>query len=233
MAKKGPGIVNTTGELASRVHSAAFYAVKDLQPGQSVVLLTAEEPSLLMRSLDLQLGHKLAWSIAGEGGRWRIVVQHRADAPPTDVLDLLQREHQRLDTLLARALRLLNMGDAAAATPVLLEFTRALARHLYVEDEVLTPYFGAGPGEAAEMTMMLREHAEITAQLALIEDCLHATGAGTEEASAYCAILSGTLAKHEHREEQNLFPRWQAMLAHRGAAEGAALLRRARELLAK
>jgi hemerythrin-like domain-containing protein len=233
MAEPGPEIVDITGEPASRVQGAAFYAVRDLRPGQSVALLTAEEPSLLLRSLDLQLGHKLAWSIAGEGGRWRTLIQHRADAPPADVLDLLQREHQRLDGLLARALRLLNTGDAAAATPVMLHFTRTLLRHLYVEDEVLTPFFdtGAGPDEAA--AMMLREHAEIAAQLKLIEDCLRETVAGTEDASAYCAILSGTLAKHERREEQNLFPRWRALLAHRREAEGAALLERVRALLAE
>jgi len=135
--------------------------------------------------------------------------------------------------LLARTLRFLNRGDAAAATPVLREFTRALLRHLYIEDEVLAPFFGAdgAPDEAA--AIMLREHAEIAAQLELIEDCLREIAAGTEDASAYCAILSGTLAKHEQREEQNLFPRWRAQLAHRGAAEGAALLDRVRGLLAE
>ena len=233
MAEVGPEVVDITGEPASRVQGAAFYAVRDLRPGQSVVLLTAEEPALLMRSLDLQLGNRLAWSTAGERGRWRTVVRHRDDAPPADVTDLLQREHQRLDGLLARALRFLNTGDAAAATPVLKEFTRALQRHLYIEDEVLAPFFGAdgGPDEAA--AIMLREHAEIEAQLEMIEDCLRETAAGSEDASAYCAILSGTLAKHEQREEQNLFPRWRARLAHRGAAEGSALLDRVKGLLAE
>jgi len=81
-------------------------------------------------------------------------------------------------------LRLLNTGNAAVvATPLLLEFPRALARHLYVEDELLTPFLGAGPDPDAAAAMMVREHAEIAAQLELIEDCLRGTVAGTEDAA--------------------------------------------------
>jgi len=145
----------------------------------------------------------------------------------------LQREHRRLDALLARAVRLLDTRNAAAATPVLLQFTRGLTRHLYVEDEVLTPFFDAGAGSGEAARTMLREHSEIAAQLGLVEDCLRADTAETQEASAYCAILSGTLAKHEHREEQELFPRWRIALLQRGATEGAALLERVRLLLAE
>ncbi len=230
MADTDSEVIDITGEAPSRVPGAAFHAIRDLRPGQSVVLLTLEEPSLLMRSLDLQAGHKLAWSVSHEPGRWRTVVRHRADAEPTDVLDLLQREHQRLDNLLARAVRLLDAGDAAGARPLLLDFTHALMRHLYVEDEVLAPFFGADPKLDDAAAIMRREHAQIAGQLELIEDCLAQSGAA--DASAFCAILSGTLAKHEHREEQNVFPRWRALLARHRPAEGAALLERVRSLLA-
>ena len=233
MPDENPQIADTTSEPSSRVQGAAFRALKDLRPGQSVVLLTVEEPSLLMRSLDLQLGHKLAWSIASEGARWRTVVRHRADAPPSDVIDLLQREHRRLDTLLARAMRLLETGDAAAAVPALLEFTHGLTRHLYVEDQVLVPFFHVASGTDKAVATMLHEHSEIAAQLRLIEDCLRDSVAETQEASAYCAILSGTLAKHEDREEQNLFPRWRIVLAQRGTSESALLLDRVNALLAE
>ncbi|MDH3288617.1 MAG: hypothetical protein OEP48_12960 [Betaproteobacteria bacterium] len=49
MDKNEPEIVGTTGELGSRVRGAAFYAVKNLRPEQSVVLLTAEEQNLCPR----------------------------------------------------------------------------------------------------------------------------------------------------------------------------------------
>lgn len=80
---------------------------------------------------------------------------------------------------------------------------------------------------------MRREHAEIAVQLQLIEDSLRAVDAGPGETSTYCAILSGTLAKHEHREEQNLFPRWRVALARRGEEEASALLERVKSLLAE
>ena len=228
-----PQVVDVTAEPASHVQAAAFYALRDIQPGQSVVLLTAADPALLMRSIDLQLGHKLAWSITGDGPRWRTVVRHRHDSPPADVLDLLQREHRRLDALLAQAMRLLNEGGTDKAAEPLREFIRGLTRHLYVEDEVLAFELDSGGITSEATAAMRREHAEIAAQLQLIDDSLRADDAGTGEASTYCAILSGTLAKHEHREEQNLFPRWRVALARRSGDEASALLERVQSLLAE
>jgi uncharacterized protein (DUF2249 family)/iron-sulfur cluster repair protein YtfE (RIC family) len=228
-----PQVVDVTTEPASRVQAAAFYALKGLERGQSMVLLTAEDPALLMRSLDLQLGGKLAWSTASDGPPWRTVVKHRDDVPPLDVLDLLQREHRRLDALLGRAMRLFNEGETGAAANVLNQVIRGLTRHLHVEDEVLVPVLGSGGATGEATAAMLREHAEIAAQLQLIDDSLRAGDAGMGEAGTYCAILSGTLAKHEHREEQNLFPRWRVALARRSPEEVSALLERVKLLLAE
>ncbi|HXV11047.1 MAG TPA: hemerythrin domain-containing protein [Burkholderiales bacterium] len=228
-----PNVVDVTDEPASRVQAAAFHALRDIQPGRPVVLLTADDPASLMRSLDLQLGGKLAWTTTGDGPRWRTVVRHRHDAPPADVLDLLQREHRRIDLLLARAMRLLNEGETDEAAEVLQQFIHGLTRHLYVEDEVLAPVLDSGGATADAIATMRREHAEIAAQLELIGDSLRAGDAGLGETSTYCAILSGTLAKHEQREEQNLFPRWGVVLARRGGAEASALLERVKSLLAE
>ena len=226
-----PQVVDITAEPASHVQAAAFYALRALQPGQSIVLLTAEDPALLMRSLDLQLAHKLAWSTASDGPPWRTVVRHRDDVPPADVLDLLQREHRRLDALLGQAMRLLNGGKTGAAADVLQQFIRGLTRHLRVEDEVLASELGSGSAASEATATMQREHAEIAAQLQLIEDSLRAGNAGVGETSTYCAILSGTLAKHEHREEENLFPRWRVALARRSAADASELLEQVKSLL--
>lgn len=218
--------IDLTGEPASRLQSAAFYALKELAPGQSVVLVTAQEPTLMMQSLDLQLGHKLAWAVTEADAHWRVTVRHRADAPARDVFDVLLRGHRHLDRLLARSQRLLNDGDVAAAGPLVVEFTRLLTRHMYVEDEMLAPFFSEGGGENEAAAVMQREHAEITSQLELIEDCLNETAAGAGEVSAFCAILSGTLAKHEHREENNLFPLWRAAWARKSAGEREEMMRR-------
>jgi uncharacterized protein (DUF2249 family) len=224
--------VDLCAEAASRVQSAAFYTLKDLTPGQQVVLLTAEEPALMMRSLNLQLGHKLAWTVMAGDGHWRIEVRHRADAAPRDVFDLLMREHQRLDELLAQALRLLNQADIGGAAPLLVRFTSLLARHVGVENDVLAPFFAGGYGSDEPAAIMAREHADIAAQLAVIEAVLAQAQPDAGEASAFCAILAGTLAKHEHREENNVFPVWRACWARKSGAARAEMMKRVGTMLA-
>jgi hypothetical protein len=59
---------------------------------------------------------------------------------------------------------------------------------------------------------MLGEHDEILVQLREVESALAGGAAEAWEVEPFVAILSGTLAKHEHREESNLFPRWQTAL---------------------
>jgi hypothetical protein len=214
------------------VQGAAFQALRDLAPGDTVVLLLACDPALLMRSLDLQLRHKLAWTVARSDQRWRVEVSHRADRAPRDVLDLLERDHQRLDGLLVSALRSLNRGLAQEAVPLLGEFARAMRGHMAVEDEIVVAALGIRKGGAANVPLqiMLRDHAEIGQQLALIEEAL----AEPDEAqlNIYCAILSGTLAKHEHREESDLFSRWRVQLAALPRSFGEELLARTRAALA-
>lgn len=205
--------VDLRGQPSSHVQGAAFSALRGLERGSTVTLLTAQEPSLMMRSLDLQLRNNLAWTISVTAQGWRVEVRHRGDAAVVDVLDLLTRDHKRLDALLAQGMRLVDQGDTAAAAPLLREFSAALLRHVNAEDEVLLPLFGMPVAEEAPAAIMRREHSQILSQLAAIADCLAVDPLQAGELSAYCAILSGTLAKHEYREENNLFPQWQAALA--------------------
>lgn len=224
--------VDLRSEPASRAQSAAFYALKNLGRGDVVVLLTAAEPSLMMQSLDLQLRHNLAWQISMVEQGWRVEVRHRADAAPQDVLDLLTRDHKRLDALLEQAMRLVNRGDISAAAAPLREFAAALERHVGVEDEILSPALGAlHPGGDAPSAIMQREHNEILGQLAVVRECLAAESPQAAEIGAFCAILSGTLAKHEYREENNLFPQWQAAWTHKPQAEREAMMKRVEAVL--
>lgn len=223
-------IVDLAGEPPSHVQSAAFYAVKDLKRGEKVVLITVQEPTLLMQSLDLQLRHNLAWTIVEADGKWRVEVSHGADAAPRDVLDLLARDHKRLDGLFTAALRRLNRDDAAGAGPVLREFSAALRRHMAVEDQLLASRFPLpAAGREDPLSIMLRDHAEIMQQLGAIEECLEEPATG--ELNPFCAILSGTLAKHEQREESNLFPQWRAAWARKPEDERREMMARVETLL--
>ena len=72
------GTVDLRSDPTGRVQTAAFYAVRDLAPGESVVLLTAASPELMMASLGLQLRDAIAWEIAREASGWRTVVRRRS-----------------------------------------------------------------------------------------------------------------------------------------------------------
>lgn len=226
--------VNLRAEAESRILTAAFYGVKDLKPGDSAVLLTIEEPSLVLQSLDLQLRHKLAWTIEREkGGGWRAEIRHRIDVAPSDLVDLLIRDHRRLDGFFAQALQLANRNRLSAALPLITEFAAGIRRHVAAENDLLAARLPLPrePAGADPLSVMLREHDEILGQLALIEGCFESGAPDAGEVSAFLAILSGTLAKHEHREESNLFPIWGAHLAREPQASREELLVRVREML--
>lgn len=225
--------INLRGEAASRVQGTAYAALRELGRGDTVTLLTAAEPSLLMQSLDLHLRHRLAWTITPDSGGFRVDVRHRDDAAARDVVELMGSAHRALDALFVQGFNRVNAGDTAGAKPLLVRFAAALRRHIHAEDAVLVPFFGVPEQRAGEdaVSVMQREHGEILQQLELIEDALAAEPPSAAEAGAFCAILSGTLAKHEHREEEHVFPLWQALLARRPEVERRDLLERVRTAL--
>lgn len=229
-----PAVHDLRNERPGHVIGAALDRVKAVRPGMAVTLILAAEPSLLMASLNLQLRENLAWDMVEADGAWRVTVRHRVDVVAPDVLALLAADHKRIDGLLARVLGLLNQGDADAALPLLREFVLALNRHVAFEDGELAVKLGAAQAAADQpAAIMLREHREIAQQLALVEETLALEPVDASELGIYCAILSGTLAKHEYREEHNLFPLWRVALSRRSAEERGVLLERAVQALAK
>lgn len=219
----------------SHLMLAALAALRELCPGDLRVLLTREEPALLMASLNLYLRDALAWETTACGDHWRTLVRPNADTSPRDLVDTLTRDHRRLDTLLGRALRCLNAGDAGMAHTLLNTFADGLRRHAAVENELVAPALGPSPGYGP-LDTMLREHDELLGQLHTVEACYAEAPAGelpqAWEVEPFVAILSGTLAKHEDREENNLFPTWAAALTRCDADECAALHARVSEALA-
>ena len=214
-------VLDLTGNPSSMLQSAAYHELKSLSRGMSVTLLTAQEPSMMMQTVNLHLRDNLSWTITAEGtDRWRTVVTHREDVAASDVIDLLTRDHKRLDDLFARALHLVNAGNVADAAPLMKEFSVGLKRHMDVENNILTLSFAAPRDQfgADPTSTMLREHEEILMQATLIESYFEDGLPDAKEVSAFFAILSGILAKHEFREESLLFPHWSAAL-HRAPAE--------------
>jgi uncharacterized protein (DUF2249 family) len=226
--------VDLRREPSGRVQTAAFYAVRDLGPGEALSLLTAADPTLMMASLNLQLRDALAWEVEREAAAWRTTVRRRADTAPSGVIDLLTRDHRRLDELLAVALRRVNANDVASACPLIGEFSAGIVRHMAVENELLAPRLPrvADPNGIDHVGVMLGEHHDLLGQLREVEATLGEPAAAAWEAEPFMAILSGTLAKHEHREESNLFPRWQVALDALPPDAAAALLAEVQRALA-
>ncbi len=224
-------IIDLCPVAASRLQTAALLAVKDLQRGETVHLLLREEPSLMLQSLNLQLRHNLSWQIsAEETGEWRVLIRHREDVAPRDLMDILSRDHQRLDELFGLSLQLANAGKISEAAPLVMEFAAGLKRHIQVENDILAPSFRIP--DAEPVAIMLHEHDDILVQMANIESLF----AGEEqvqawELSPFLAILSGVMAKHEHREEQNLFPQWDIALRMAAPEDRHALLTRVQQIL--
>ena len=227
-------ILDLRSEGDSRLALAALGALRELRPGGELRLITREDPTLLLDSLNLQLRDALRWELGPRGAHWEESVRLAEDAEPRDVLDTLRRDHRRLDGLLAKALRRLNVGDVPGARPLLDVFAAGLRRHARAENELLAPALGPRPA-VEPLEIMLREHDELLVQLDAVERCFTEAPAGQPpeawEIEPFVAILSGTLAKHEYREESQLFPLWAAGLLRGPQGEGDALHEAVRALL--
>ncbi len=220
---------------ASHRRGVALAAALALVPGRTLQLISDEPPELLLQSLNIHLRDALRWTVEADGdGDFRARVTLAGDSEPLDVIDLLTRHHKTLDLLLAQALHLLNVGDAAGAAPLVHDFCTALRRHFAVENELLAPVFNAPVAASGDdpTSTMLREHDELEKLVDLIAFYFEDGVPDAAEVAPYFAILSGTLAKHEYREENNLFPAWQAALTRAPAAAREALLKNIRTILA-
>jgi hypothetical protein len=202
--------VDLTALAEREVALAALAAVRErLSAGGALRLVTRSDPSLLLTSLNVQLRDALHWDARSTPAGWEATVRLAEDVPSADLLMLLKQEHRRLDELLGRALRCLNAGDTAAARPLLHEFAARIRRHAQVENELLGPALG---GEGS-LDTMLSEHEGLLSELATVEGCLAEGASQAWEIEPFVAMLSGSLAKHEQREEERLFPLWSARLA--------------------
>jgi uncharacterized protein (DUF2249 family) len=213
-------------------HTEAFYALKELPQGAQLMLITAEDPQLLVAQLQLQLRNRLAATVEQAGAEWHVHLRRREETAAVNLMDLLSRDHERLDRLFSDAIVQVGAGRVETAVPVLREFLVGLRRHIHVENEFLAPRFPLprDPHGSDPTSTMLREHDDILRQAQIIEDLLNAPEVDIGEADTWFGLLAATLSKHEGREETRLFPIWDALLRREG--ETAAVLARAQQILA-
>lgn len=80
---------------------------------------------------------------------------------PAELHELLSRDHERLDTLLASCLR----GDGTVVYESYDAFRRGLLRHIAIEERVLFPELRRRRGETALERQLHRDHAALAALL--------------------------------------------------------------------
>jgi len=216
-----------------RPRMAAFANLQEKGTDQPLEFVFADEPTLLMQAVALMLRNRIHWEITeAADGAYRVRVVDRDTVEPETLTDLLSRDHERLDRLFAIALQHANKGEIAEAKPLIESCYQGLQRHIYCENEVLAPHFGipeGGDSESDPSHQMIHEHDNILGELDQIRELAAMEElADASMIAALMGILSGSLAKHEGREESNLFPRWDAALKRHPEPE---LLDRAKAIL--
>ena len=221
----------TAEDLGMAPHSYAYYELRELRHGEEARIRMAEEPSVLMKSLEIQLRRGIHWEVLEAGPPvWTVLVQRRDDVAASDLIDLLTRDHLRIDTMFANALHLANANKIEEAIPHFRQYAEALRRHLELEDQLLAPRFELprSPRGDDPTSIMIREHEQILEQTVMMEELIDSGMGDAGMLAPFFAMLSGQLAKHEYREEENLFPHWKRFMKN-VESEADELFRIARE----
>ncbi|HET9113855.1 MAG TPA: hypothetical protein VFN66_08290, partial [Burkholderiales bacterium] len=112
---------------SSHLQTAVFYEIKDMPRGTATRLLFADDPAIVLHSLNLQLRNNLRWEVSRTAqGNWLAVIHRAEDVPPADVLDALKRDHKRLDAMFSQIIHLTDRNHLADAEAMMLAFTGAL-----------------------------------------------------------------------------------------------------------
>ncbi len=198
----------------------------------NVHLIFQQDPTILLHSLNLQWRRALHWQLYQDDlQRWHAIIQRREHVTSQSILDRLSRDHQRLDRLFGLALQQINNGNITASFPYIHEFSIRLQRHIDAENNMIAPAFHIPNPEPVEI--MLREHDDILTQITHIEELYTYELPNCAEIGAFLSILSGGLAKHEYREEENLFPQWDIALNAAASIEKFTFLQRLNDALCK
>ena len=226
--------LDLTALTDSRLAAAVYEALKDLPPGEEARVHCSDNPELALKSVNLQLRDGLRWQLETQDAVWTVRVRRTEDVAPRDVPDALLRDHRRLDKLFAQAIHLTDAGRLDAAEASLAAFVAGIDKHFRVENDVLAAAIPAPPRAAGAnpVAEMVREHGEILDQARMIAAGFAEEERDADTLGALLAILAGYLAKHEQREEAQVFPLWQGALARASERDREALLKRVLEILA-
>jgi uncharacterized protein (DUF2249 family)/hemerythrin-like domain-containing protein len=198
------------GERRARLLSA-FDA---LRTGETLVLVTADDPRFCLENLQATRGGLFEWSpLAADPTHWHVEITRRDAAwgQRRRVTEALRWDHERLHRLEERAFAALLAGDRKKARSLYAAFHHGLNRHIRFEEELLFPVFEvkAGLPHGGPTAVMRAEHREIRM---LLEELVRAVDDGPTEVEEQRQALHGILREHDRKEESILYPGTDEML---------------------
>lgn len=188
--------------------SAAFERLCGLSLGQSVEIILDHPQGLLLQMLNRQMRGRICWNIFS-GSPWRVVLWHRDGGPATTISAVLGRDHEQLDRALAHTLVAFQGIVGPEAEAILSGYLAVLTRHIAAENALAAWLPVAAIQGHDPVADMITEHETILADIDRITSLQDEPPAMR---APFLALLSGSLAKHEGKEEQFLFPVWDLML---------------------
>lgn len=184
-----------------------FGAFDALKADEAFVLVTDHDPRPLLSRFQAERPASFEWNLLEAGpARFRIEIRRRATEGASTVSDHLERDHKRLDAIVARVQELLAAGSFPDASERFAEFTCGLGRHIDAEEQVLFPAFEelTGMTSGGPTFVMRGEHVEIRRLMDAATGALR--GADAAEAEETLHGLVAILGTHNMKEERMLYP---------------------------
>ena len=119
------------------------------------------------------------------------------------------RDHRRLEQALDASAAHVSAGHWAQAAAAFAEFRRGIERHMEIEEQELFP--AVEDGAETPLTATLRKgHSDLRVFFDELNDALEARD--VEEFSHIARTMRALLARHDEKEEAELYPAAQARL---------------------
>jgi uncharacterized protein (DUF2249 family) len=192
--------IDVRGLPADRRVACARRALSALRPGDSVVLVSEEDPQPLLERLRSPETQDVEVCPLDEGGGLASVELRRHDGGRS-LLEVLRFEHARLEKLIADLEWRLAQPGEHGAEPRFAHLQAALEHHLQLEEQVLLPRYRHAVSTDESAEDLGAEHATLRAILKRASLGLHRMDEDLQ--GAICAIsdFRELLALHAAREE--------------------------------
>jgi uncharacterized protein (DUF2249 family) len=195
--------IDLRGLPVDRRVACALRAVSALRPGDSLVLLSEEDPKPLLERLKSPETRDLEMCPLDEGGGLASIELRRPDGRRS-LRDVIRFEHARFDMLIAEVEWRLAQQREHAAEARFAQFRAALEHHLDLEEQVLFPRYRRAAGAEELLERLRAEHATMRGILDRVSLGLHQNDEYLQAAISAISDLRGLLAPHREREEREV-----------------------------